>query len=202
MASRIGSRKGGIVVSAQRVLGVGFGLCALAAVGACSPVSGGGGPLSGLFGGAAEETPPPATSFEDFVGADPAPCPRPEVVQGSAAQRVYRTGRQGTNQDLRYQIGIVDLARECEKVDLEQNSIDLGIRGRVLIGPAGGPGTFTAPLRIIVRTSSTTYENRTRRVTVTVPAGQTQADFTLVEENLRIPLSVGDNFLIEVGIDG
>ena len=190
-------------MSAHRGFATGAALAALLALSACSSVSGGGGPLAGIFGGgAAEPQPGEATSFEAFVGAEVAPCPRPEVIQGNAAERVYRGGRTGSNQDLRYQIGVVDLARECAVTPDGQNAIKVGVRGRVLIGPAGGPGTFTAPVRIVVRTTSTVFEDRSRRVAVTVPAGQTQADFTLVEENLRLPLAVGDNFLIEVGIDG
>lgn len=189
-------------MSAHRGFATGAALAAFLALSACSSVSGGGGPLAGIFGGAAAPEPSEATSFEAFVGADIAPCPRPEVIQGNAAERVYRGGRSGSNQDLRYQIGIVDLARECALTPEGQNVIKVGVRGRVLVGPAGAPGAFTAPVRIVVRTTSTVFEDRRRRVSVTIPQGQTQADFTLVEENLRVPLSAGDNFLIEVGIDG
>lgn len=189
-------------MSAHRGFATGAALAALLALSACSSVSGGGGPLAGIFGGASEPQPGEATSFEDFVGAEIAACPRPEVIQGNAAERVYRGGRTGSNRDLRYQIGVVDLARECALTPDGQNVVKVGVRGRVLIGPAGGPGTFTAPVRIVVRTPSTVFEDRSRRVSVTVPQGGTQADFTLVEENLRVPASVGDNFIIEVGIDG
>lgn len=189
-------------MSAHRGFATGAALAALLALSACSSVSGGGGPLAGIFGGASEPQAEETTSFTDFVGADVAPCPRPEVIQGNAAERVYRGGRSGSNQDLRYQIGVIDLARECAITPEGQNLVKVGVRGRVLIGPAGGPGTFTAPVRIVVRTPSTVFEDRSRRVSVTIPQGRTQADFTLVEENLRVPLSAGDNFLIEVGIDG
>ncbi|WP_372421977.1 hypothetical protein [Salinarimonas chemoclinalis] len=192
-------------MSWHRGIATSVGLAALLALAGCSSVSGGGGPFAGIFGGGAEPVSaeaPVATSFQDFVGSDPTPCPRPEVIQGSAAQRVYRSGRSGSNQDLRYQIAVVDLARECVSTPEGRNRIRLGVQGRVLIGPAGGPGSVTAPVRIRVRTPSTVYEDVARRVAVTVPAGQTLADFTLIEEGLEIPLSVGDNFIIEVGIGG
>lgn len=190
-------------MSAHRVFAASAGFAALLALSACSAVPGGGdGPLAGIFGGSSEPVEGEATSFEEFVGADIVPCPRPEVIQGRAATRVYRGGRTGSNQDLRYQIAIVDLARECAATPDGQNRIRIGVQGRALIGPAGSPGTFTAPLRIVVRTPSTVYDQRSRPVSVSIPQGQTLADFTIVEEGLQIPLSVGDNFLIEVGIDG
>lgn len=191
-------------MSAHRLTGAGVALAALLSISACSPVSGGGGPFSGLFGGGAAATseaePAGAASFEAFVGADYVACPRAEVIQGGAAQRVYRGGRSGSNRDLRYQIAINDVARECAATPDGQNRIRVGVQGRVLIGPAGGPGTFTAPVRVVVRTPSQVYENRTQRVSVTIPAGQTLADFVIVEENLQIPASIGDNFIIEVGV--
>lgn len=187
-------------MSAHRGLAASAGLAALLALAGCSSVGGGGGPLGGLLGGADRPAAEPAQDFADFVGADPTPCPRPEVIQGSAAERAYRGGRSGSNQDLRYQISIVDLARECAATPDGQNRIRLGVRGRVLIGPAGAPGGVTAPVRIRVRTPSTVYEDVGRSVAVSVPAGETAADFVLVEEDLEIPLSVGDNFIIEAGI--
>lgn len=190
-------------MSAHRVFAASAGFAALLSLSACSAVPGGGdGPLSGIFGGASAPVEGEATSFEEFVGADIVSCPRPEVIQGRAAVRVYRGGRSGSNQDLRHQISIVDIARECVATPDGQNRIKVGVRGRALIGPAGAPGTFTAPVRIVVRTPSTVYDQRSPRVSVTIPQGQTLADFTLVEEGLEIPVSVGENFLIEVGIDG
>ncbi|GGK54071.1 hypothetical protein [Salinarimonas ramus] len=191
-------------MSGHRGIAASAGLAALLALSGCSSVSGGGGPFSGLFGGGAPEPveSAQATTFEDFVGSDPVACPAPEVIQGAPAFRAYRGGRAGSNQDLRYQISIFDLARECVATPEGQNRIKLGVQGRVLIGPAGAPGSFTAPVRIRVRTTSTVYEDVSRRVSVTVPAGQTIGDFVLVEEGLEVPLSIGDNFIIEAGIEG
>ena len=51
--------------------------------------------------------------------------------------------------DLRYQGTIVRTAREC-RVSAGIMTMKVGIEGRVITGPAGGPGTVDVPLRIAV----------------------------------------------------
>lgn len=188
-------------MSAQRILGPGLGLLCILALSGCGTTAGGdggGNPLANIFAYGGTTVPP---SLPDIALED-APCPRVEVIQGRAATRAYAGGRTGSNQALRHQISVVDVSRECVALPDGTNQIRVGVLGRVLIGPQGGAGRYEAPLRIVVRTPSRTFENRVRRVSATVASGQTQADFVHVEEDLRLPLSVGSNFLIEVGIDG
>ena len=51
--------------------------------------------------------------------------------------------------DLRYQVTIVRTARECQ-VNSGIMTMKVGIEGRVITGPAGGPGTIDLPLRLAV----------------------------------------------------
>ena len=51
--------------------------------------------------------------------------------------------------DLRYQGTIIRTARECH-VNAGVMTMKVGIEGRVITGPAGGPGTVDVPLRIAV----------------------------------------------------
>ena len=51
--------------------------------------------------------------------------------------------------DLRYQATIIRTARECH-VNAGIMTMKIGIEGRVITGPAGGPGTIDVPLRIAV----------------------------------------------------
>lgn len=213
-------------MSARRVTGPALGILCVLALGGCTTLAGsdGSGPFGGLFGGGASpasavDAPAPAASGEASARVlqaqvpsaqapqpapdvlQEAPCPRVEVIPGRAASRSYAGGRTGSNQALRHQISIAEVARECFAEPDGTNRIRVGVQGRVLIGPQGSAGRFEAPLRIVVRTPSRTFENRVHRVSATVAPGQTQADFVHIEEDLRIPLSVGRNFLIEVGID-
>jgi hypothetical protein len=38
------------------------------------------------------------------------------------------------------------------------------------------------------------------RASIVVPQGQTQGNVVIIEERLRVPASVGRNYLIEVGL--
>ena len=51
--------------------------------------------------------------------------------------------------DLRYQVTIVRTARECH-VNSGIMTMKVGVEGRVITGPAGGPGTVDVPLRLAV----------------------------------------------------
>jgi hypothetical protein len=51
-----------------------------------------------------------------------------------------------------------------------------------------------------VRNNTQVFDSRQLRVSATVAPGQTQANFVAVEERLRVPATVGRNYLIEVGL--
>ena len=75
-------------------------------------------------------------------------CPIVQVVPGASAVRV------GEGSGVRYQISIGDVARECSMAD-NQVAIRVGVETRVVLGPAGNPGSYTAPLRIAIRSIDT-----------------------------------------------
>jgi hypothetical protein len=86
-------------------------------------------------------------------------------------------------------------------------TIKVGIQGRVVVGPAGGPGTAEAPIRVaLVRSgpSPQTLWTRFYRVPVTIGPGQPSVSFTHVEEDMTIPLppkNEFEDFIIYVGYD-
>ena len=51
--------------------------------------------------------------------------------------------------DMRYQGTIIRTARECH-VNAGVMTMKVGVEGRIITGPAGGPGTVDVPLRIAV----------------------------------------------------
>ncbi len=86
-------------------------------------------------------------------------------------------------------------------------SIKVGVQGRIILGPMGGPGIVDVPLRYAVvregpqpRTIATKF----KRLPVTVAADQTHVPFLDVEEGLAFPLPPGneiDAYVIYVGFD-
>ena len=128
-------------------------------------------------------------------------CPRIEVIEGTSA---IRTGGQA-NEQVRYQYSISAVARECS-VAGNQISIKVGVEGRVLIGPAGQPGAFSVPVRIVVRRESDKKPAASKfyRVAASVPAGDTQAGFSVVSEALLVPFTrpeADEDYTILVGLD-
>ena len=74
-------------------------------------------------------------------------------------------------------------------------TIRVGVEGRVLVGPKGGPGNVTVPLRIAWCRKARSRERSDQILFVTGdhPAGCDQAAFTQVEDDLTFPLPPDKN---------
>ena len=128
-------------------------------------------------------------------------CPKVDVLEGTAAYRFG--GQDGSNLSVAYQASVAELAREC-RVEGKTLAIRVGVEGRLLIGPAGKPGAFTVPIRIAVRKDDKVVFSKATRVPVTVPADDTQALFTYIEESVSVPIGTqdpSDEYTILVGFD-
>ncbi|MGH6839561.1 MAG: hypothetical protein ACREDT_12340 [Methylocella sp.] len=131
-------------------------------------------------------------------------CPEVLILEGTAASQAY-AGTPPSSANLRYQSALDDTARECT-LEGDQLAIKIGVAGKVLLGPAGGPGSFTVPVRVSVlrERDNQPIVSKLYRATVTVPASETKADFTVVSEPLRVPFiqdHAEDDYTIKVGID-
>ena len=78
-------------------------------------------------------------------------CPSVDVRTGAATLMIGSKPGEGEPSalDLRYQGTIVRTAREC-RVSAGIMTMKVGIEGRIITGPAGGPGKVDVPLRIAV----------------------------------------------------
>jgi hypothetical protein len=131
-------------------------------------------------------------------------CPQVIVLEGTAASQVY-AGTPPSSANLRYQSALDDTARECT-LDGDQLAIKIGIAGKVLLGPAGSPGSFSVPVRMAVlrEHDNQPIVSKLYSAAVTVAAGETRGDFTVVSEPLRVPFiqdHAEDDYTIRVGID-
>jgi hypothetical protein len=122
-------------------------------------------------------------------------CPGVEILEGTAALRQEAGGA------VRYQLSLGQTAREC-RVSGSQVSLKIGVEGRALLGQAGSPGTFSVPVRFVVKRGEQVLVSRLQRQSVTIPPGETQAPFAMVEENISVPKEGDGDLRILVGFDG
>ncbi len=131
-------------------------------------------------------------------------CPVVDVFEGAAAQRVYAGGQSSSN--VRYQFSMGDLARECS-VENNKIVIKVGVEGKVLLGPAGAPSSFTVPIKVAVRTEADQkiIQSKSYRVQASIPQGQSQSAFALVADPIIVPFlgeDAFDDYQIFVGFEG
>jgi len=128
-------------------------------------------------------------------------CPPIEIDEGGAAARVGGP----ENTAVRYQFAISQTARECAPVSTNQFTLKIGVSGRLLIGPAGKPGAYSAPLRVTVHDENTKKDAFTKiyKVEASVPdAGD--APFNVVTEPIVLPMTrteLADDYTVTVGFD-
>ena len=167
--------------------------------------------MGGLFGGgnAAQNqqlqnaTATPAAVAQAQTNALPAiatECPPIRVRPGSEAMFYYGNGRTGDPRALQYQGVIDESSRNCV-VSNGLITVNMGVVGRVLLGPAGNQTCVNAPIRFAVERDGQAVfsEKYTLPVTITAPARS--AEFVKVIENVAIPYLGGEEITIWVGFD-
>ena len=112
-------------------------------------------------------------------------------IRNGASTLLVNGGGEGDALGLRYQGTFVRAAREC-RVQNGQLSIKVGIQGRIILGPAGGPGEVTVPLRmaLIQETLDTSKPlwSKLYIVRVQIPPNTPNVNFTEIADDLTIPL--------------
>ena len=143
------------------------------------------------------------------VSAADVECPRVEVRTGAATLMIGSKPGEGEPAalDVRYQGSVVRTARECN-VNAGVMTMKIGVEGRVITGPAGGPGTVDVPLRIAVvheGVSPKAIVSKLARIPVTVTGAVDRVTFTHVEPNVTFPLPQPladiDSYVVYVGFD-
>jgi hypothetical protein len=157
-----------------------------------------------------------AKSPQTVVGAQQQnlDCPFIDIRQGASTLTIRPTGDNGDSNStnngamsVKYQGTFVRAARECAVAGTNM-VMKVGVEGRIIVGPAGGPGQVDVPLRIAVveETPAGTKPIVTKfiRIPVTVASATDNPTFTHIEEGVTFPLpSAGnlDNYLVYIGFD-
>ena len=153
-------------------------------------------------------TPKPGpTEADQAFKADDLPCPEVTVRAGAGTLLLGSKGSIGevSAMDLRYQGTLVKFARECRTAGGVM-TMKVGIEGRIITGPAGGPGRVDVPLRLAVvqeGPNPKTVVSKLARVTVDV--SNSTVDFTHIDPDVAFPLprplGALEQYVVYVGFD-
>lgn len=136
-------------------------------------------------------------------------CPEVKVRAGAATFMIGSKPGEGEPSalDLRYQGSITRTARECH-LNGSTMTMKVGIEGRIITGPAGGPGNVDVPMRIAVvqeGISPKVVASKFGRETVTLSGSVDRMNFTHIADDVSFPLPTPitdiSSYVVYVGFD-
>jgi hypothetical protein len=163
--------------------------------------------LTNFFSGSSDK------GAQAVAGATPdVECPFIDIRAGASTLTVNAGGDSAsganTAMSLKYQGTFVRAARQCS-VAAGQMTIKVGVEGRIILGPAGGPGQVDVPLRIAIvdesPAGSKLIVTRLIHIPVMVQSANDNPAFAHVEDGLTFPLPPSSNalarYIIYIGFD-
>jgi len=201
----------GAGIAAGLMLGLVLSGCG--STGSTSNSSSGGGLFSAspldMFHQSAKATSGGTTSTGPVVDSD-FDCPEVKVRIGASTLTVGSKPGQAEPAalDVKYQGSIIRTARECHLAG-NVMTMKIGIEGRIITGPAGGPGTVDVPLRIaLVKEalgSPKTILSKFEHQAVTVNNAVDRVTFTQIDPDVSFPLPTPitdiSQYVVYVGFD-
>lgn len=159
------------------------------------------GEIGDFFSASSDKAPQPV------AGATPdIECPYIEIRQGASTLTVSGGGDNAA-MSLKYQGTFVRAARQCS-VASGQMTMKVGVEGRIILGPAGGPGQVDVPLRIAVVNESPAgmkpIVTKLIHIPVAIQSATDNPSFAHVEDDLTFPLpSAADleHYVVYIGFD-
>jgi hypothetical protein len=129
-------------------------------------------------------------------------CPPIDIRDGTSNYRIFARGMEGEEAGVQYQASVTETARDCTP-NGNRLDIKVGVAGRVLTGPKGGPGNMNLPVRIAVvkRTTGDVTYSELFTVPVSITAESPTSLFTKVETiTIDMPTSQSES-IIYAGFD-
>lgn len=181
-------------------------LAALAVLAGCSSTD-----MSGTFnfGKKKEEAPAPAGNTPVVVQGQ---CPVVYLREGTAVYTQYsktqkrkkKTDAPAPAQDpdtLVMQATLDQTTRQCFQTD-QGLRITVVVHGRLVLGPAGKPGTsYNLPIRVAATDGDETLYSELSQFQVTLPPGQSTTQFVFTKENVVLTHNPGGLTRLFAGID-
>jgi hypothetical protein len=137
---------------------------------------------------------------------DPADCPPVDIRQGASTYSVNTAAKNPAESVLRYQGSFAQTARSCSRAGPTM-TIKLGVQGRIILGPGGGPGQVDVPVRFALveeGVNPKTIWTKFYRVPVVIGEGQPSISFTHIEDDLTVPMPNKDTleaYVLYIGFD-
>jgi hypothetical protein len=159
--------------------------------------------FSSLFSGSASPAGQVAAGSPAFNADD---CPTVDIRAGAGTFTMAGKPPEAAATDVRYQLTLTQLARQCTAMGANL-VMKVGVQGRIIVGPAGGPGQVDIPLRYaVVRegVAPKTIATKFKRVPADIPPGQPNVVFSDVEESLSFPMPSRAElaaYMVYVGFD-
>jgi hypothetical protein len=167
---------------------------------ACASSDDGGGGVAGKFFGSNQSDKPTDIPADYFKRRGF--CPPIRIRGGTQALTVYERGHEAEPAYVRYQASITKTARECSNT-ADGIAIKVGVAGRTVAGPKGGPGNLTLPLRIVVtKQSGGVLYSQLFKIPVTLSPPDLGVDFSEVIPQVAVTAGPEDrDLIIYVGFD-
>lgn len=170
--------------------------------------------IAGFFAGSTARSPQPVVGAQDSTGAPQnIECPFIDIRQGASTLTIGPTANADPNSTnngamaVKYQGDFVRAARDCTVVG-GNIVMRVGVQGRIIVGPAGGPGQVDVPLRIAVvdETTAATKPIVTKfiRIPVQVVSPTENPTFTHVEDDITFPKPSArelEHYIVYIGFD-
>jgi hypothetical protein len=156
--------------------------------------------VKSFFSGDSGNLSSPAAASAEIV------CPGVEYRQGAGTWAVNGSATENAALSVKYQVSFLQTARECIAAG-GNVTIKVGVQGRIVVGPAGGPGTLNIPLRYaLVRegVQRKTLWTKLFMVPVSIEPGRLNMTWLHVEEEMTVPRwsnQESEALVIYVGFD-
>lgn len=159
------------------------------------------GEIGDFFSASSDKAPQPV------AGATPdVECPYIEIRQGASTLTINGAGDNAA-MSLKYQGTFARAARQCS-VAGGQMTMKVGVEGRIILGPAGGPGQVDVPLRIAVVDQSPAgmkpIVTKLIHIPVAIQSASDTPTFAHVEDDLTFPMPSAaalEHYIVYIGFD-
>lgn len=127
-------------------------------------------------------------------------CPQVTLREGTAFFSSYAKGGQDDPKKLAYQASISDVTRSCSRAN-GLLTINVGVAGRIVPGPAGAAGSVKMPIRIAVLQGEEVVYSQLHNHQVALDGSGAATQFIFNDPNVTVPIPSDQSLQVFAGYD-